>query len=336
MKARARSDAAEIQIAVGSDERQLRPALVTVMSLLENTGEPVDIHFLGVGLRDASKALIEQAVRLYPDARLHHHDMSRVNTDWKQFELDGRWPPAMMAHLELPNLVEGGRVLYIDSDTLVHCSVAPLFKIKMDGCHLAAVRDYDIMMEHQLNERMGRRSVLVRKHEAAVAPYPICSFFNAGVILYDIDSIKSEPALLDALADKSGTGDDGFRLNARFKGRVRYLDPRWNAICGIHHMYFAVHTAVVGSEIYYVHLPPAISHFTGIVKPWHDVNLENLKSHFTETRERIFEDLSVDIHKRDIRSIFHHLKSDFSIAEYVQGHRIYRKSYARFMGMLDG
>ena len=334
--ARAQASSAKIQIAVASDERQLRPALVTVMSVLENTQAPVDIHFLGVGLSNASTALIDQAVRLWPDARLHHHDMSRVETDWKQFEFDVRWSPAMMAHLDIPNLIEGGKVLYLDSDTLVHSSVKPLFEIDMDGRPLAAVRDYDLMMEHQLNERLNMRSKLVIKHERAIAPHPIRDFFNAGVVLYDVDSIKSEPRLLDALADTSGTEDDGYRLNAAFKGRVRHLAPRWNAMCGIHHMYFAVHTAVVGCEIPYIHRPPVISHYTGIVKPWHDVDLEKLKSNFREERIRVFHVLGMESGTHDIRSVFHYLKSDFSIAEYVQAHRIYRKSFARFMGMLDG
>lgn len=336
MTARAQANAAEIQIAVGSDERQLRPSLVTVMSVLESTRPPVDIHFLEVGLSDASKVLIERAVRLWPGARLHHHDMSCIETNWKQFEFDGRWSPAMMAHLDIPNLISGGKVLYLDSDTLVHSSVRPLFEIDMDGYHIAAVRDYDLMMKHQFNERLDMRSELVGKHERAIAPHPISDFFNAGVILYDIDSIKSEPSLLDALADRSGTGDDGFRLNASFKGRVCHINPRWNAICGIHHMYFAVHTAVVGREIPYVHRPPAISHFTGIVKPWHDVDLDELKSNFKEARMRAFRDLGLESHKQDVNAVFHHLKSDFSIAEYVQAHRIYRKSHARFMGMLGG
>ena len=336
MTARAQANAAEIQIAVGSDQRQLRPSLVTVMSVLESAQAPVDVHFLGVGLSDASKAMIERAVRLYSGARLRYHDMSRVDSDWKQFAFDGRWSTAMMAHLDIPNLIEGGKVLYLDSDTLVHSSVRPLFEIDMDGCHIAAVRDYDLMMNHQFNERLDMRSELVGKHERAIAPHPIRDFFNAGVILYDIDSIKSEPSLLAALADRSGTGDDGFRLNATFKGRVRHINPRWNAVCGIHHMYFAVHTAVVGREIPYVHRPPAISHFTGIVKPWHDVNLGEVKSNFVEARKRVFHDLGLESHKQDIQAVFHHLKSDFSIAEYVQAHRIYRKSSARFMGMLGG
>lgn len=339
MTARTQANAAEIQIAVGADERQLRPGLVTVMSVLESTRQPVDVHFLGVGLSDASKAMIERAVRLWPDARLHYHDMSRVDSDWKQFEFDGRWSTAMMAHLDIPNLIEGGKVLYLDSDTLVHTSVKPLFEIDMAGCLLAAVRDYDLMMHmmgRQLNDSADWVSRLAEKHEKAIAPSPLCDFFNAGVILYDIDSMKSEPSLLDALTDRSGTEDDGYRLNAAFKGRVRHLAPHWNAMCGIHHMYFAVHTAMVEPGIPYMHKPPAISHFTGIVKPWHDVDLEKLKSNFAETRKHVFHNLGLESHKWYYDSLFIHLKSDFSIAEYVQLHMVYRKSSARFLGMLDG
>ena len=340
MTPRTQANAAEIQIAVGSDERQLRPGLVTVMSVLESTRQPVDVHFLGVRLSDASKAMIERAVRLWPDARLHYHDMSRVDSDWKQFEFDGRWCSAMMAHLDIPNLIEGGKVLYLDSDTLVHTSVKPLFEIDMEGCLLAAVRDYDLMMhmmERQLDDRADWVSKLVPKHEKAIAPYPLCDFFNAGVILYDIDSMKLEPSLLDALTDRSGNEDDGYRLNVAFKGRVRHLAPRWNAICGIHHRYFAVHTAMVERGIPYVQKPPAISHFTGIVKPWHDVDLEKLKFNFAETCKRVFHNLGLEAsNKWYYDSLFHHLKSDFSIAEYVQMHMVYRKSSARFLGMLDG
>ena len=242
------------------------------------------------------------------------------------------------AILFVPNLVGAGRALFLDSDTLVHGDVAPLFEIDMAGCHIAAVRDYYIIQK-MLEILPGAGTELERvlgEHAWRMAPRPLCDFINTGVVLFDVDSIMSVSGLADAIADPADLFTETMRLATLLKDRTLHLDPAWNAFCGMHTRFGMLHQALVGDGSDYVHRPPRISHYLGTAKPWHDFDVDDLARDFAAVRRRAFQALEAAGAGVRESSVFLHLTDTASHAEFASGYRRYRRSRARLLAMLDG
>ena len=316
------------------------PTLVTVMSALESASAPVTVHFLGKDLSDAARVRLDAAIGLHPGTELVRHDMSRIMREegWASFEFDGHHSPMVNAILFVPNLVGAGRALFLDSDTLVHSDIAPLFSIDMAGCHIGAVRDYYIIQK-MLEILPGAGTDLERvlgEHAWRMAPRPLCDFINTGVVLFDVDSIMSVPGLADAIADPADLFTETMRLADLLKDRTLHLDPAWNAFCGMHTRYGMLHQVLVEGDSAYVHRPPRISHYLGVAKPWHDFDVDDLARDFAAVRRRAFQALEAAGAGVRESSVFLHLTDRTSHVEFASGYRLYRRSRARLMAMLDG
>ena len=366
----------KVQIAVATDMRMFEPTLTAVMSAVEHSSKPVMVHFLGHDIPDEYRQLLDRVIQRRPkSSELRFYDMSEVfNESRDGFEWDGRHSAATRARLHIPRLVDGGKVLYLDSDTLTQADIAPLFDIDMKGCHIAAVRDYDLLLQYSEFRPKGIRAAIAKallrlvssndrpsrakprissgrigKIESAlryystgkntpyasnrrlVYPYPIYEFPNTGVIVFDVDSIKSEQGLADALTNPIGLYEDTNRIIELMKGRIFILDPCWNAMCGIYHLYSRVHEAMMLDGPRYVHEDAKIVHYLGIAKPWHDYCLNELCAYPQKVRERVHSELNLEAHGHAVGTVFHQLKDRKCIEEYCASTTIWRKTHDKYM-----
>ena len=328
---------ADVQISIATDMRTFEPALVTMMSAVESTPRPVTVHFLGKEITDAAMRTLERAVACWPGAELRFHELSGELTrgeGWETLKWNGRHSEVMLADVHVPKLAPG-RILHLDTDTLVCADIGPLFDMDLLDCHIGAVRDYGYLvswadlMPEEWNESTWDKT-------AAMHPHPVCDFLNAGVMLFDNDSIASEPGLAEAISDPQGLLDDTHRFVHTLKGRIHYLDPSWNAICGSHNRYGRAHRAMLPDESDYFHRPPRIMHHPGSDKPWHDFDLDALLLDFEGERERLYQRLDLASHGRSIKGLFYEVKDSVCLAEYVDGVRTYRAARDRYMGLLGG
>ena len=330
----------KFQIAVATDMTMFEPTLVTVMSALEGASAPVTVHFLGMDLGDAERVRLDAAIGLHPGTELVLHDMSRIVREegWESLAFDGGHSPMTNAILFVPILIGEGRVLFLDSDTLVHGDIAPLFAIDMAGCHIGAVRDYYVIQK-MLEILPGVETKLERalgQHAMQMAPRPLSDFINTGVVLFDVDSIMSVPGLAAAIVDPSDLFTETMRLVSLLKDRTLHIDPAWNAFCGMYARFGMLHNALVEDGSDYVHRPPRISHYLGVAKPWHDINVDDLTRDFVAVRSRVFQALESAGAGVLESSVFLHLTDRASHAEFASGYRLYRRSRARLLAMLDG
>ena len=111
-------------------------------------------------------------------------------------------PPVAYMRLLAPDLVSAqGRMLYLDSDTLVNGDLAPLFAIDLKGAPIAAAR-------------------------RTAGPG-----FNSGVLLIDLDAWRHERIGAKALVcarENPREFHDQEALNAVITERFHLLDNRWN------------------------------------------------------------------------------------------------------------
>lgn len=327
--------ATEVQIAHIADMQVFRPTMVAMMSALESTSAPVTVHFFGWQLTQEAHDLLERAIRRYPGSVLRYHEVPDVADNVRR--QDRKFATTRLATLHIPRLLEG-KVLYLDSDVLVHADIATLFDIDLGDSHVGAVQCFNCLLDHftQSFEKRNIRAhrIEFRRDERLMAPHSLSDRFNAGVILFNNDVIRSVPGAADAITDNVGLINDQPILNHHFKGRVFWLNSAWNVIPGLHHMYNRIGHAMTGATNHGIHNPPRISHFVGHAKPWHDFSVAELRQSVQKTRESLCRKLGVT-NQRDIEFFFFTLKDEFTRIEYIQAVRFYRKSAERLMHILD-
>jgi lipopolysaccharide biosynthesis glycosyltransferase len=150
------------------------------------------------------------------------------------------------------------RVLWLDCDTLVLSDPGPLWALSTDGRIALAATDL-------LVPRLGSRFGVAAWHELGFDPH--ASYFNAGVMLIDLERWRREN-VAERAADylrqfgKRVVFWDQEALNAALAGRWSALDPRWNRNPMLHHL-FAGSTSAPGERD-----DTWIAHFSGRLKPW--------------------------------------------------------------------
>ncbi|MDQ0349363.1 glycosyltransferase family 8 protein [Ancylobacter vacuolatus] len=114
-----------------------------------------------------------------------------------------------------------GRLLYIDCDTLVNASLAPLADLPMQGFALAAVDD----IAHQVPERHAKRNRDIGLPDAM-------RYFNSGVLLIDLETWRAQrltERTLDFIASRPSLPMmDQDALNGALHGEWLPLDESWN------------------------------------------------------------------------------------------------------------
>jgi len=145
------------------------------------------------------------------------------------------------------------RVLYIDADMRVCRSLDSLLQEEMHGMPLAAVHDFNSYIRDGISSfssRVGLRDP--------------CSYFNAGLLLFDWQLLLEGDWLRNA-QDYVRGGDlslacvDQDALNVAFENNWCPLDPRWNYMTPLDTEYYAGDSSDGAGWVY---------HYTGPLKPW--------------------------------------------------------------------
>ena len=152
------------------------------------------------------------------------------------------------------------KCLMIDSDLLIVGGIDSLLSIKLGEVSMGAVADF--MLPEQSGNRIGLKNPT--------------SYFNCGVLLVDIPNWKkmaplsSLTVIIEQYASRIRYGDQDI-LNLIFEGAYVSLDHKYN------HMLIVALSGMIpnprlGGE------RPAILHFPGQIKPWHEYAPRNLQS----------------------------------------------------------
>lgn len=213
-------------------------------------GREVTVHFL-VSPR-VPEADRKRVSRL-GDVRFHEIPDDRV----RGLPFDARFTASMWHRLFLPDVVDASRVLYLDVDTLALGDLAPLFAGDLRGRALGAVRNV-----FQPNHRW-------HAGELGLAPR---AYFNSGVLLMDLDRIRSEGLMTRAreLVSPGLEWPDQDALNLAFAGRWQPLHPRFNAQNGLFVNPGPARDAFGRLRAWQARRDPVIRHFEGSEanKPW--------------------------------------------------------------------
>lgn len=216
------------------------------------------VHYLhGPGYPSRSRTEICRMLdRLGAGISFHEIPPSRV----AGLPVVGEFTPAMWYRIFLPDLVDAGRILYLDTDIVVADSIEPLWEIDLRGSYLGAVTNV-----FQWNHRNRPASLGLAGPD---------DYFNSGVLLMNLEEMRTggTVAALHECAVLHGSKlawPDQDALNLVFEGRWRKLHPRWNAMNSLR---LPQAVDVFGAEaVAAARRHPGIRHFEGpgSNKPWH-------------------------------------------------------------------
>ena len=164
-----------------------------------------------------------------------------------------------VAGMILPETLE--RILYLDSDILIHGSFASFYHMEFGGNILIGITDAT-----PPGWKLFERS---QKHKERLGLSPEDVYVNSGVLLIDLMEMRKQFVLKDFCQQVEKIRDDlewpdQDAINVYFRGKIGVVDevynyPTWFDIPG----YWKWYTGEVWKAA------PRIIHYRGISKPWH-------------------------------------------------------------------
>lgn len=174
----------------------------------------------------------------------------------------------------LPELLpELDRILYLDADTLVMQSLAPVFEVELGNSLLAAVG------VRAVDGRHGRGLGLDSN-----APY-----LNDGVMMMNLEAMRADNVGARAIAfgnERDLVFAEQDALNVIAQGRWDLLHPRWNAMSHLWLMPHQVDPTYSRLDQESARVSPGIVHFEGFqtVKPWYYRSVHPLRFLYRDIR----------------------------------------------------
>ena len=237
------------------------PTAVALRSLQQSGTSIAVIRVVTSGLSEHDTAVLQQALSEFPAGYLV--DATELE-EFPQISYLGAHGHVSTARLfpRIGSFEGGGRVLFLDSDTLVIDSLDGLVELDMHEFPVAACRDHvfpwfgapprDNLMDWPPAD------------VPAQAPY-----FNAGILLYDLanwDEGGYQNEIKRILREQDFEIVDPDCLNVALLGKIRQLPGRYNAS----------HAVLSGQSLDWAGFveeerherDPAILHFIGWPKPW--------------------------------------------------------------------
>ncbi len=208
-----------ISLLYSGNAKVFKGLLISLVSVAKNTCEALDVHILTMDLSDinADFSPINEEQRDFTEkiikkqneqSRITLHDLTNIfkgemmnSPNMKNF-----YTPYAFLRLFADEADIGGRVIYLDTDTVARQDISPLFAMELDGAEFAGARDY-----------LGK--IFIRP-----------DYINSGVLLLDIDKIKETGLFRKArrfCAEKRSAFPDQDAIN-HYAQKKRFFPSRFN------------------------------------------------------------------------------------------------------------
>ncbi len=219
----------EVPVVMASDHNYLLPSCVTVWSVLKNGSQDTKYEFyflVSVELENMDNGLFDIFKDVFPNFSYQYiiidkHLFDSVTLTNQHVTIETYY--RLIVSELLPSI---DKCIYLDGDTIIQCDIAELYQIdlKMDF-YLAAVVD--------IGMQCGRGEYFA-KHKRELGFESMETYFNAGVLVFNLKKIRSDKCVPDFLKtiDKNYSLEDQDILNVVCKGKVHFLPLRYNVFSG--------------------------------------------------------------------------------------------------------
>lgn len=235
----------QIKVVFCFDKNYIQYAKTAIKSLLKNKFRSVFIYMIvsEAGQEDL-KEITDLIYCFDTDYKIFYVDYSKLDFCKPMRHL--KMPTYL--RLLIPSLIIEKKVIYLDCDTYINGDLGELFDLDLEENVVGVTKDdHGTLCEEKLN----------LKNE---------SYFNAGVLRWDLNKINREKFLKDCQEvyikyEKMLTFGDQCILNILYNNKKTTLIRDWNEQVVVNYTYYPVLE-------YFIEKKRKIIHFCGAVKPW--------------------------------------------------------------------
>ena len=237
-----------IKIVVASDVNYFPQLMVFTHSLREHTTGPIELTLLCYGLPTKLK---RRFLRFTKKIHITVHICEVNGEKTEGFKLMEHLTQTTYSRFEIPNLFAGGRVLWLDIDTVVLKDLRPFYEQELNDALVAAAPGNN-----------------VAKHLSRLGLNGGCTYFNAGVVLYDLDRIREAYPDPDHLYEIYRENEeriwllDQDVLNLAYAHRVKLDTGR------VYNRMVVFTQPLTRDEMKELEQEAALVHYIRAVKPW--------------------------------------------------------------------
>lgn len=258
-------DSRSLHIAIAfrdNDGAYIRTVAAMLASLLANTRSRLILHVLhDATLAPTGRAALTSMTE-HAEQRITFHAIDPAAYLPNVDEASPIMKPltfATLYRLFLPDLVQTDRLIYLDTDIILDTDISALWTFDMGTALLGAVPDPCLCgallrTPHNAREQWAKE---VARHSVRLG-IPMSRYFNAGVLLLDMDTIRRERLFAQALDI--------------VLGEPRLLHPDQDAL---NKVFFECSVVIPKKFNYLLHtddvtgLSEGVWHYSGPHKPWH-------------------------------------------------------------------
>ena len=275
-KSASSSDQESINVVLAIDDKYAPHAAVTMLSAIRTTRVPSKLHFFIMhanNLSEDSKSKLSLLVREY-SAQIDFIPIDSKSLLWLPLNREhislATYYRLVMANV-LPRSVL--KVIYIDADVLVIEPIEQLWSIDLGGMPIGACADEGGVFQ-------TRRLRLPVEH----------TYFNAGVIVFDLDQIRAMDfeEQVQAIFRQYGqfiTLQDQDILNILFCQKTKKIPLAWNTGNRLYQIN-DLEPSYTQEEGFNAAKSPNIVHFTDKIKPWSYKSLNPFTVFYWEFRDK--------------------------------------------------
>lgn len=250
-----------IAITLSTDKNYLPYLSVVIQSIIDTSSSynNYDLLILYESFNKSLIPLLEEQISHLNNFSIRFLNVSSLFKNISLHEKD-YFTKATYYRLKVASIFQNySKIVYLDIDTLVRKDIATLYNKNIEDKYLGIAIDHPIpylLLKNPIREKAYQGSWLSYCTEYLQLEDPF-KYFNAGVILWNIDLIKKDPSIEANLLKLANSKRYFFLLdqdilNLFFNSKpMLFLEPEWN---------------------YYFKFPsskkPNIIHYIGAIKPW--------------------------------------------------------------------
>lgn len=263
-----------IAIALSANDFFVPYVSVVLLSIKEyiSNNNNYDILIMSRDISEISQKNLKRVFADNDNVKLRFINVSREGRNFENLFVRGHFAIETYFRLLLPELLSSyEKVLYLDSDLIVHADLADLYNTDVEGVLLAASRDADtagLYNGYEPNKKAYMDNVLGIKK-----PY---EYFQAGVILFNLEMFRqtyTTKEMLEFAASNQWELLDQDVLNYLAQGKYKAIDMAWNVMTDWRRIRISEIISrapkYLSDEYRVAHESPKIIHFAGPDKAWH-------------------------------------------------------------------
>lgn len=205
-EAKAKKDTVHILYAISDKKGTYSKYLGTSMfSVMENTKSSIVFHLFEDGTLSAEnrtrlQGIVQshrQTLRIYNVKKQLAPIWNRAAEIFSKATSSARYTEAALFRLVAPQVLSEDihRVIYLDTDTIVHFDIRALWREQLGSCGMGAVREYTILSHyHAASDQDVCDVPIYERMKSHGVNLKTC--FNSGVLLMDLDALRKRGDIL--------------------------------------------------------------------------------------------------------------------------------------------